>query len=358
MKLSPKTFIFFGLLSLCSCLSNHSIKEKFNENSQFRDTLQITSQVLNDSCIFIMPRQMEVIDSLIIILDAFRPDHFFYIYNTQGKFLKSFGTKGRGPGELLIASNFHSDIPNHTIRVYNPQKRSIIEYDLAKILNNEHPFFTECSVHLPQSLYPQEIIKFDSEKYLCCHRTPELRYTIQEQDQEKFSYTIYPQLEDKNDKHFAAAILNYAGLYRFSPDYSKFLEASYIGAIMDLFEISDNEMKPIQTCRIFYPQYKILDAENAQITWDEKTRIGFECIYATNNYIYSLLNGILGSELKNPEIQEPYTKNISVFDWQGTPQTLLKTNNMMNAICVDEEQRIIYALAYDKGEHSLIKLNL
>lgn len=358
MKLIIKILIFLCIISCYHCSFNNSIKEKYNENQHFRDTFQISSQILNDSCVFIMPRQMEIIDSLIIVLDAFRPDAFFYIYNKQGNLLKSFGTKGRGPGELLMVSNFHADIPNKTIRVYHSQKKSIIEYNLVKILNNETPFHIEHSIKLSGSGFPQEIIEFDTNKYLCCHRAPELRYTIQGQNQEKFSYTKYPQIEDKDDKRFTAAILNYAGIYRFSPDRTKFLEASYIGAILDLFEITNNQMTPIKTCRIYYPQYNVIDAENAQITWNEDTRIGFECIYTTNNNIYSLLNGIWGHELKNPNIQEPYTKNISIFDWKGNPQTLIKTDKMMNALCVDESEKAIYALTYSGGEHALVKITL
>lgn len=127
---------------------------------------------------------------------------------------------------------------------------------------------------------------------------------------------------------------------------------------MDLFKIEKNKMIPIKTRLIYYPYYKVIDDQNAQITWDDATKIGFECIYTSNSYIYSLLNGIIGHELKNPNIQEPYTKNISIFDWEGNPKTLIQTDHMMNALCLDETEQTIYAVAYNKGEHALVKIPL
>lgn len=357
MKNIFKQSIYLLFILFYCCTSKISIKEQYNENLQFNDTIICTSKILNDSCIFIMPRQMEIFDTIIIILDEFRPDNFFHIYNTQGKLLKSFGNKGRGPGELLTVSNFHPNKHNNTIAVYNFRKRHIIEYDIQKILHNVSPFYSEHPIEA-STTYPQEIIKLDSNNYLCCHRLPQLRYSIQEGNEEKFQYINYPQIEERNIPTFTAAILNYAGQYRLSPDHTKFLEVSYIGAIMDLFKIEKNKMIPIKTRLIYYPYYKVIDDQNAQITWDDATKIGFECIYTSNSYIYSLLNGIIGHELKNPNIQEPYTKNISIFDWEGNPKTLIQTDHMMNALCLDETEQTIYAVAYNKGEHALVKIPL
>lgn len=359
MKHTTIIAIFISTLCFTNCTSKGTaIKEKYSENISFPNIVQTTSLTLNDSCIFIMPRQMEIVDSLIIVLDAFRPDYFFHIYNKQGSFLKSFGNKGRGPGELMTIRNFHIDQQRKTMQVYSIEKKKILEYNLKKILNNETPFCEEQSIKLSTPQYPYNIIKYTPDKYLCLHNSTQQRFTIQDNEHEKYSYSNYPEIEENNNIDFTISVLNYANSFRFSPDYTKFLEASYIGAILDLFKVTDNEIKTINTCRIYYPLYKIVDKETAQITWDDQTRIGFECIYTTNNFIYTLLNGIQGRELKNPDIKNPYTQNISIFDWEGNPYKLIKTDKMMNAICMDELEQTIYALAYNQGEHSLIKINL
>lgn len=347
------TYLLFLIIFVTNSCKQENIDEQYNENITFKDSLQCTYNVLNDSCIFIRPNQMEVFDTIIVVLDKFHLAEYFHIYNKNGKYLKAFGRRGRGPGELISASNFHANKEDETIQVYNMGKRQIIEYNLKAILNNEETF---CKTYdLSYTTYPLEIIKYSNENYLFCDPGTDIRYAIYDQKEIKDSCSAYPRLE--NSDEYTPAIMGYASIRRFSPDFTKFVHATYIGAVMDFFTIKNDKIIPQNTCRLYYPKYKIVDKKRHDITWDESTKIGFECLYTTNSYIYSLLNGILGADLKKDNV-DAYTKNISVFDWQGKPYKLIKSTTMLNAICVDEKENCIYAIAYNEGEHSLIRIAL
>lgn len=69
-------------------------------------------------------------------------------------------------------------------------------------------------------------------------------------------------------------------------------------------------------------------------------------------------NGVMGYELKDKLVKQPYPKDISVFTMEGVPEARIQTDCMLNAICVDDIRNIIYAVAWKDGEHSLVKMKI
>lgn len=53
----------------------------------------------------------------------------------------------------------------------------------------------------------------------------------------------------------------------------------------------------------------------------DETPIGFEAMDASNRYLYTLLNGTLGKNLKAKDAinNPPFTEKISIFDWNNKP---------------------------------------
>ena len=88
----------------------------------------------------------------------------------------------------------------------------------------------------------------------------------------------------------------------------------------------------------------------------DETPIGFEAMDASDRYLYTLLNGTLGKNLKAKDAinNPPFTEKISIFDWNGhavkqtyTGKKLMGLTNKGDSIC--------YAVAYDDN-YSLLKI--
>lgn len=347
--------LVFGLF-FTSC-RDQDIDKLYTDELIFPDTLSLSAVTLNDSCQFIFVQKMVVADSLLIFLDCMHPEYFFHVYKTNGSWVKSFGKKGRGPGEIVSASNFVFDPVHDVIQVYNSAKEEIVEYSLVALMNNEQSCFKAYPLHT--TVFPSGVIKCDTNLFLCLEMQDTCRFSLWEGCDLKFVYSGYPDIENTREKALARAILNYGGgCYSCSPDFKKFVTGSYIGAVLETFFLDGNRIKSKNIHRIYYPSCTktTLKDGNKDVSWDETTKIGFEAITATNGYIYTLLNGIMGSELRKRDVKEPYTTKISVFDWECNPVLLVQTDRMLQAVCVDENARIIYGLAWNKGEHAIVKM--
>lgn len=80
---------------------------------------------------------------------------------------------------------------------------------------------------------------------------------------------------------------------------------------------------------------------------------GFEDIYVTDNYIYTLHNG------KTTEENPYFSKSIKVFDWLGNPIIEYNVGVDMRCLAVDEIEKKIYAVAYEEEkDFFLISVNL
>lgn len=67
-------------------------------------------RVLNDTSLWKYPRQMECLDTLLIIMDDI-DSHFLHLYNANnGSLIQNLARKGQGPGELLSAERFHLSV--------------------------------------------------------------------------------------------------------------------------------------------------------------------------------------------------------------------------------------------------------
>lgn len=351
--------IIFGILCIfCNCKRNH-IEQLYVEKIVFPETINLTSKVLNDSCLFTRVRNMEVLDTLLIFMDGRSSDYFFHLYNTDGKWLKDFAKKGRAPGELIAAGDFYLDKERGCVQVYHSSKKEVVEYFLGALLNNEKEYFRSYPIYTGD--YPLRCIKYDADRFLCVEMKDRCRFSLWEDKKLNSVYFHYPEIEDTGNKTLTRAMLNYSGKISFTPDFKRFVCGSYIGAILETFYIENGNLVRDTINRIFYPRcatYRVdrMNKDNFDISWDETTRIGFEDIVATKQGVYTLLNGIMGSELRKRDVKQPYTTNISVFDWECNPVLLVHTDRMLQAICVDENTRIIYGLAWNKGEHAIVKM--
>ena len=303
------------------------------------------------------PIQISVLDSMIIVLDAGANDGFFHIYSDKGQLIAAFGKRGRGYGELIdMPASFSVD--GHAVFVAD--KNKIVGYDLSKLLAGKGQYISQLSyseLFKSQEYTFQDVIVCDS-TYFCFRISPESRMTVVSPAANLLvTYNTLPAL-DISDKTTVDDYIVWRYMTRscLSPDRRHLAQSTYIGAVIDLLEItSDNDIRSIATRYILPPKYQKIDSNNIMIADD--TFIGFDVMCCTNEYVYGLINGNTGKDLRNREIRNPYTRKVAVFDWNGNVAGCIHTPYMMTAIDVAQDNRTGYAVAYKDGIYDLMKMN-
>lgn len=80
----------------------------------------------NDHCLLQRIKKMVITEEELIILDD-----FIYIFDLKGKFKFKIGNKGKGPGELLSATDFLIDTKNQNIEIYDFTQNKICVFTKA-----------------------------------------------------------------------------------------------------------------------------------------------------------------------------------------------------------------------------------
>lgn len=307
---------------------------------------EIQGILLDSAFIFSYPNEIVLVDSLLIIRDYLQQDFSFHVFNKiTGKHLKSFGKTGRGPGEVIYPGNIYYDRKDQTLTTMVSNLNKIIKYNLVNILSDKQPFFSEIKLNkLPLSA--SEIILG---KDLLILEGFEKRFSIVDTNfQVLGQYYNYPELVPVKDENLV--IFHYAPRYALHPSGKKMVSMTYIGGIMEIFDIQNNKITPNITKYFHEPIYRVLpDGKPKWIATVEKTIPGCTDIYGTEEYIYCIYEGEIS---KDPQ---KTLKKIFVFDWDGNLQFEYKIREGIPVNIAVDEKYIYSVITTGEGEYYLYK---
>lgn len=309
----------------------------------------LNGNVINDSFLFSMPRDVMMIDSLIIVFDSYSDKKNLHIFNkSSGEFLKSFAHKGRAAGETLEISSVNIDGGN--IVVFDPNLRKIVKYDIRKILNDSL-IFDEIKLP-PSSHFTIQATVADTLVFLKGNND-KMRFGIFNESTSNIDvlatdYTRY--VEDKEENW---AIMGYGAKWDLQPDGLNMLHATYIGAIIELFKYDGSKMINYCTIPIKKPIYRIVDGAMPKwIATTQETILGFEDTYVTNKFIYLLMYGV-----EKNKFEQTYPQ-VLVFDWDGNFIKNYVFNERLTTISVDEGSSSLYGIVENENGHTLKKYDI
>ena len=302
------------------------------------------------------PASMFTMDSIIGIVDFQASDFFIHLYNEKGQAIGNMVRKGRGFGEITDYNDFIVKKEEGIVSFYSPGK--IIEYDVLAYLSDSTSYIKEyplpAEVYQKSSFY-HNAVRTKSGKYLLIESFDENRL-VTVNGKTYNVYKTYPNISGEGTEK-DAAIFRYASKMAIKGDYSRIAFGTYIGGVLDILQIDDTlGISPVKTLGIYKPVYAKVKNSPDAITWGDETPIGFEAMDASDRYLYTLLNGTLGKNLKAKDAinNPPFTEKISIFDWNGhdvkqtyTGKKLMGLTNKGDSIC--------YAVAYDDN-YSLLKI--
>lgn len=290
------------------------------------------------------PIQIDKIDTFLIVRDMVNPKAFLHLFSTSGKFIRSFGNLGNGPGEITTTTPFISDKKNKTIQVFNNHK--VITYNIPDLADQKQKYFEEKILPFNVNFPINRTIEYTPDVYLHVGFTSKMRICITSQDSIFTRYYHWLPVLNTNDTDIPIAVMSYNDHVNLKPDKTKFIQATYIGAVFEIFSIDQKTIKPICNRKIFKPVYKIVNADLHAVSWYEDTTIGFDNISVTDNFIYTLLSGKKGEDLLDLEAENAFSKNITIFNWNGNVEKIIQTDKMLFSITPDEENNTFYGFSF------------
>ena len=131
---------FITLFTLCCLIAACNIqKEELNTNFSTLGSLKNGDTIIADiPCV--MVRNLYVMDSLLVVCCYESIDkNVFYIYNKDsGKFIKSFGTIGNGPGEMMDLMTIYADREKHELYHNSFNIPKYIKFSIDSFINGNN----------------------------------------------------------------------------------------------------------------------------------------------------------------------------------------------------------------------------
>lgn len=331
----------------CSQCSQHSTIVYEGKMTAEKDEY-LAVELLNESFLFSWPEDLMILDSLLVVHDSYQQVECFHIFRkTNGEFIKSFGKKGRGPGEFMDIGSVNNNYDG-SITVYDPNYKKIVVFDIIDILQDQKPSFKEyVIVQAPNFIKQTLLYKTD---FIVKGNDDKLRYGFWNPSSGVFRaiYSDYPCLAKDEEDNWA--LTDYGVKVRLSPDGKVLAAATYIGGILELFNTDDDGFK-LKTERFFFePRYNYAQgAKPRWITTSSESIIGFEDLCLTNDAIYGLVWGVESPMMENSK------PHLFCFDFDGNPVKSYMLDEELGAVAVDNDGTI-YGVGGDSvGQYKLCK---
>ena len=320
----------------------------------FPETKQVKVTVLNNDFLFRMAYKMADLGDYLILSD-YDVQGVIQIFDKKtGDHVRSFGSVGRGPGEFIINPIIQVNEDRSVLYAYegvNGQNR-LRGYYINDVLHKSAPYpFMEQPVSLSikdGNQYPgiASNFLFWRDKRLFFSSVNH-RMELHDSAGKVLSlYDRFPECAKPSETDSSIFRTSYLGApVALKPDMSRFVVASDLGCIVEIFRVVEsNRIEKVTEKRFFRPEYKII--QNAIIhPIDRKTIAGITKLSVTNSQIYARYIGSVYVEGLGHE----NLNQIAVFDWEGEPICLYVLDWNIYNFVVDAQQNRCYLVGTDAG---------
>lgn len=291
------------------------------------------------------PGQMEVVDDRLVVLDRSAP--MVHVFDLAGAHLGSFGQKGEGPGEYRSAVHVQRDAKN-------PRNVWIFDRTLGRMTR----------LRFGQAPLPelQEVVNLDAGTGVFLH-------PVWLGDTTLVVSAISPTHSDgrllltnraggvirmigKPPRHPGSAAIPvtvlqhaYEGPLTVRPDRSRFALATRQADRLEIYRADGTQLAEVFGSTGILPDFEVRErAEGVSMAAGNDLRVGYVGLASTNEHIYALFSGMLGSE---GGANTFFGREVHVFDWSGKKVGQMKLDEIAAAIAVTPDGRQMFAIRHD-----------
>lgn len=331
--------VITALLFLVSCSRSSS------DYPDFKQQTLVEWEFLTDDILISMSSDLYQYKDYLILFAEF-DGKCMHVYDKHtGLLINSFLTYGRGPKETLMGhkqARFNSLTGVFTL--FDFVKKIKLRFQLDELLASGTDAVSEelmlCDNYLrycyevdDETLLQINSVSLSNNDFID-------RIVVCKDNKALYSYDNFPMP--------LSAVSTYLYLYShsdLSPDKKHLVIGTSYGVFLELYNL-EKGIQNIYTRQFGEYVYK-QSGNNIDL---EGSVYGFYDFFTTNYEVYCIFDGE-----KNLYDRSSFT-DIAVFDWEGHPKQLLRTNHRLEKICVDIEDNTIYAVTCTDGIYRLARL--
>lgn len=343
-------------VALASCTGNNGEIEYDIDPVDSHPKTLATLRKIDTEVDFGYPEAIDFIsDSLMVVFDRNVNDYAAHVIDIDGRYIGSFGRKGHGEGELGVPYGISYNERMDSAFIYDFMLERLVGFDLGRVIRGEAqmPSVIQFDINtIPGQKYRFSGVKRCPDGKMLGFEDWDNRIVLMQNGEAQAIYREYP-LVDPDFEINRGIWNNSGGRKSISPDGSKLVISTYIGALFETFDISDGEISSRVIKGFYRPIYDPTDhggiPRSVQPDFNNHVA-GFRVVVVSDDDFVTVLDG--------PESKR--IDEILTFDYDG---------NITNRIVVDNgfidkigrnSKGEIYCIAWDRDfqEQNLYKVEL
>lgn len=351
--------VFFASVFF-SCTTNSGSKDDiiYFSEEDLPDPIQLTGEKYEIEEIT-NPRGLLLTDDFILVFERKNIyDKKFHIIDKQsGKYLRSKGKDGMGPGEITVISQIEEAEESGKVWAYDPEIRKFSKYDLrdSSLLAEEEFRSPETSFFLTRLTWVQNQTFFGSAvdgmtQYLHLTREGDTLHLMGNWRDQVENWEL-PNGYRPEDLDANLISYIFQGPIKSSPDGEMVVKAGMIIDHIDIINLDGYHTKTIIGPSSDLQHFDIGYSMGYQMPdFGRNSSERYLDVFPSTNSFFALFFGKPYRELSSPD----NLNRVFEFDYDGNILNQYQLDMPVYGIAVDEENRIIYGVTVDR-EPNLVR---
>ena len=296
--------------------------------------------ICGDDYIIGGPNAMALSDSILAVIDA-KSDSMLLFFNIKtGKYLRKAGVRGQGPSEFTVISSL-SSCGESAFSFYDMNKKKF--YCTNAITEDDVQFTSVFSV---DSVHPLEVHLMANGKYIAPGIYDNYRFCLLEPDgQVQSTFGEWPY-RDEEEKKVSGIVRSQAYMFHIaaSPSKTKFIASLLTADMLAFYQLENDSVRLIKESILAYPDYRYRNNPTEYSGISRDAPMTYLCATCTEDYVYVLYSG---KTFREHALASFSGNTIYVYTWSGDKIAMLKSDKTLKQICLSEDEKSKYAIAYD-----------
>lgn len=339
--------LLIAILSFSACTDPEGAVGDIELPDAISDRIAVTSlagTVLLEGDLLELPSAISLVDSALVILDAYADAPIVVIRSKDGKFLGSLGGRGEGPGEFRSVWRV-DPVPGADSRfwVYDFRLRRFTQVDLERDLKEPERLVRAPMVTLAEAVTVNDAIWVDS-----------LIVALGFFDDGRMGIFRHGRLREvvgpspPGSERIPVRVRQHAyqSMIATRPDRSQLALATRHADRLEIYQPNGELLVTAQRPIGFEPRFEVRRGGNGQpvMATDDDLRFGFIALTATADHIWAVFSGRTRAEFPG---RANFGEFVYMFNWSGELLHKLHLDNDVIAIAVDPSETTILAVRHE-----------
>lgn len=315
-----------------------------NDIEQQVSVTSLVGTVLLEGDLLELPSAIALVDSAVIILDAYADKPIVAIRSDNGEFLGSLGGKGEGPGEFRSAWRV-DPVPDDESRfwVYDFNLRRFTQVDLEEDLKEPERLVRAPMVTLAADVTVNDALWVDSSIFAVGLFT-DGRIGVFRDGQ--LREVVGPPPPGSEDIPIQVRQHAYQSLIAARPDRSQLALATRHADRLEIYQPNGELVATAQRPYSFEPRFEVQRGGNGQpvMATGDDLRFGFIALTVTADHIWAVFSGRTREEAPG---RASLGEFVYMYNWNGELLHKFQLDSDVIGIAVDYAETAIFAVRHE-----------